>query len=377
MGSRTWIKVHCEKWLLGTLRDETPEVRSVWIDLLVLAGGGHYGDVGEVKLTSNGMGWTDKQISEILHIKPSLWRRAKQRFLESQRIEVSSKGAIRIINWSKYQSEYNRQKPYREAKGNSSTPKLKSLLENTLENRDKRIESKKLQPEVTTESYNLPPPPRDESNNDFKSQGGTLSPPSGKLPLPNLDRKLSTSSRKGKLWRVIAYLESNGGNPHNVNDICQATGFPDASVRMMLSYGKSHGLVVNASRGMWAIVSKNATTESPPEQVLSPLAEVPARPITGPEVAIASMPLGNSLEELKANWKQIIEQASEDNTAILRSANVRPVSIEGDTVILAFRYPLHKEHMEKAKNQKVASEIISNFLGRSCQVRCIVEKDLK
>jgi len=119
MTSRKWIKLHCEPWLSGTIREEQPDIRSVFVDLLALAGGGQYGDIGEVKL-SNGIGLTDKQIAEILHISKALWRRAKERFLQSERIEITPKGAIRIINWPKYQSEYQRQKPYRTPKSEES-----------------------------------------------------------------------------------------------------------------------------------------------------------------------------------------------------------------------------------------------------------------
>jgi len=119
MGSRTWIKVYCDKWLEGTLRGDSPDIRGMWIDLLVLAGGGRYGDSGEIKL-ANGIGFTDKQIAEILQIKISLWRRAKQRFIDTERIKISPKGAIRIVNWSKYQSEYRRQKQYRKPKSDDS-----------------------------------------------------------------------------------------------------------------------------------------------------------------------------------------------------------------------------------------------------------------
>jgi len=115
MPSRTWIKVYCDNWLSGTIREEQPDVRSVWIDLLTLAGSGQFGDIGEIKL-SNGVGLTDNQIAKILRISKALWRKSKQRFLLSQRIEITPKEAIRIINWSKYQSEYRRQKPYREHK---------------------------------------------------------------------------------------------------------------------------------------------------------------------------------------------------------------------------------------------------------------------
>ena len=112
MTSRTWFKIFSDKWLSGTIREEDPNVRSVWIDLLALAANGQYGDIGEIKV-SNGVGLTDNQIIQILNIRKSLWNKSKKRLIESQRIEISPRGAIKIINWNKYQSEYNRQKPYR------------------------------------------------------------------------------------------------------------------------------------------------------------------------------------------------------------------------------------------------------------------------
>ena len=129
MGNRTWIKVYCDNWIQGTLREETPDVRGIWADLLALAGTGQYGDTGEIKLT-NGVGYTDEQIAQILCIKKSSWRRAKLRLVETKRIKISPRGAIYITNWSKYQSEYRRQKSYRERKPETSTPELKIPLNN-------------------------------------------------------------------------------------------------------------------------------------------------------------------------------------------------------------------------------------------------------
>jgi DNA polymerase-3 subunit gamma/tau len=89
---------------------------------------------------------------------------------------------------------------------------------------------------------------------------------------------------------------------------------------------------------------------------------------------------GSEIEQLRLNWRQIIEQAPPDTKrtpaiAILRSAGIRPVTIEDDTVVLAFRYPLHKENMEKPENQQVAERIISNFLGHPYHVRCTYEPE--
>ena len=107
---------------------------------------------------------------------------------------------------------------------------------------------------------------------------------------------------------------------------------------------------------------------------------VPTPPV--PEVAttITPPPPGSELEQLRQNWRQVIEQAPEDTKrtpaiAILRSAGVKPVAFEDNTVVLAFRYPLHKEKIEEPENQRIAEKIISNFLGHPCHVRCIYEPE--
>ena len=251
MGSRTWIKIYCDKWLMGTLREDAPDVRGVWIDLLTLAGIGQYGDTGEIKLT-NGVGFTDGQIAEILHIPKSLWLKAKHRLLETERIEISPRGAIRIVKWSKYQSEYNRQKPYRQPKEDTSTPEPKSPFTNPLE-KEKEIESKKLQPEVTTESYNE----KLQSFSFSSSQGDN--PP--ETPLPRKDGQLRRdnaipSQRSGKeTWktRIAGYIQEHG--PSRPTDIAAGLGLPKQKyylVNLTLSQNKGKAFD-NPQRGIWTL----------------------------------------------------------------------------------------------------------------------------
>ena len=130
----------------------------------------------------------------------------------------------------------------------------------------------------------------------------------------------------------------------------------------------------------------------PPQPVkqVSPVKQPPVKPksasvpkVEPPKaegIPATSPELHNEIERLRLNWRQVIEQAPENvkrtpAIAILRSAGVKPVAIEDDTVVLAFRYPIHKEKMETAENQQVVKEIISNFLGHPCQVRCIYEPE--
>ncbi len=112
-------------------------------------------------------------------------------------------------------------------------------------------------------------------------------------------------------------------------------------------------------------------------------AEAEAEPTTTatpptPEAATTPAEPGSEIEQLRLHWKQVIEQAPEDTKrtpaiAILRSAGVKPMAIEDDTVVLAFRYSYHKEQIEKQENQQITGKIISSFLGRPCHVRCIHE----
>ena len=128
----------------------------------------------------------------------------------------------------------------------------------------------------------------------------------------------------------------------------------------------------------------------PPVKEVSPPKKQPAKPKAA-DIPKAEPPkaenipttppgLHSEIERLRLNWKQVIEQAPESfkrtpAIAILRSAGVKPVTIEDDTVVLAFRYPIHKEKMETAENQQVVTEIISNFLGHPCRVRCVHEPE--
>ena len=115
MGSRTWIKVYCDKWINGTLRDEPIEVRGIWIDLLALVGCNPNSDAGTLMLTKD-MGWSDNQIAKAMRVDIKSWLTAKNQLIRSDRISVDDDNVITIINWSKYQENYSRQARYRAKK---------------------------------------------------------------------------------------------------------------------------------------------------------------------------------------------------------------------------------------------------------------------
>ncbi len=126
-----------------------------------------------------------------------------------------------------------------------------------------------------------------------------------------------------------------------------------------------------------------AATDTPaPEPDAEPEAKPEPVGIPQPVAATTASPPepGSEMEILRQDWKKVIEQAPPDTRktpalAMLRSAGVTPVSVENDTVILAFRYPINKEQIEKVENLRIAEKIIGSFLGRPCHVTCVLENN--
>jgi len=116
-----------------------------------------------------------------------------------------------------------------------------------------------------------------------------------------------------------------------------------------------------------------------PAAASSPL---PPKPTASAAASLAGTPMEatSEIERLKINWKLIIKQAPADvqktpALAILRSAPVRPVSVDGNIVCLAFGSKIFKERIEMIENQRVTERVIGGFLGRSCQIKCILEEN--
>jgi len=143
-------------------------------------------------------------------------------------------------------------------------------------------------------------------------------------------------------------------------------------------------------------VKKAATPPAPPPPAQPPVAKAEtagapeppseAKPSGTPEpVASAttktpgvSVESGGEIERLIQNWRQLIKEAPDGigrtpAAALLRSA--KPRTIEGNTIVLSVKFPYHKEKLEEIENQKIAERIISNCLGRTCQVRCVYEPE--
>jgi DNA polymerase-3 subunit gamma/tau len=127
---------------------------------------------------------------------------------------------------------------------------------------------------------------------------------------------------------------------------------------------------------------KPAAASTPAQHVPPVEAKKPEPKIEPPASAVAEkvspLAAGSVSEKLRLEWRSVIEQAPADTKkspamAILRSAGVRPVAFENDTLTLSFRHSLFKEKLEEIENHKVVEKIISSFLGHACRVQCILE----
>ncbi len=83
-----------------------------------------------------------------------------------------------------------------------------------------------------------------------------------------------------------------------------------------------------------------------------------------------------ALKRLAGSWRQVLDGAPPhikrtNNFAFLRGS-CRPAAVEGDMIILEFRWPIHKENIEKPETRRMVEELMSGFLGASYRIRCVL-----
>lgn len=118
---RAWVKLFVTGWLHGSIRWQmTPEERGVWADLICMAGECSHGGI---IADNDGRPFPRQYIANHLNIPIELLEQTIQHCQAEGRIDSNQdgdEGAIKLTNWKTYQSEYERQQPYR--KGKSADP---------------------------------------------------------------------------------------------------------------------------------------------------------------------------------------------------------------------------------------------------------------
>jgi len=161
-----WFKIHGEKWFVGSTRWELSlDQRAVFVDLLARASIND--PPGQIDYYSL------EQLAQQFNVSLELLESTIKRCAEVKKIKYfPKKRKILIVNWKKYQSEYQRQKVYRKQDGHP--PKVtkmndKSCNKVTLrkegEGEEKRLEieeKENKEDKKIEESLSL-------NNNSFKS----------------------------------------------------------------------------------------------------------------------------------------------------------------------------------------------------------------
>lgn len=110
---RTWVKMFCYECLHGSLAFQLePAERCAFYELVYLAGlCGQEGLIAD----RDQRPYPHSYIAHEIHVSEELLERTLAKCLEEGRISENEHG-IYITNWKAYQSEYERQKPYRQQK---------------------------------------------------------------------------------------------------------------------------------------------------------------------------------------------------------------------------------------------------------------------
>jgi hypothetical protein len=127
----------------------SPEERWVWIGLLLLAGDSNCEGIIYLRKKEDGssLGYSLITLSELLNVTLDIFQKAIEKFIKYEKIRVNEDGVIYILNWKKYQSEYQRQKPYREGEKEAVIKVTKKIV--TKVTRQNKKENKKENKEIS------------------------------------------------------------------------------------------------------------------------------------------------------------------------------------------------------------------------------------
>lgn len=140
-----------------------------------------------------------------------------------------------------------------------------------------------------------------------------------------------------------------------------------------------------ASRTPATRTAAPAQQRSAPPRSQAAMPESKHVPVTPPENGIppaeqaapaqATEPAGDDdpvIALVHENWQHIIESMSANLPvqALLRSC--QPDHIDEGYVILACRWPFHKERLEIPRNRELVEQAIGAAIGQPCRIRCVV-----
>ena len=95
-----------------------------------------------------------------------------------------------------------------------------------------------------------------------------------------------------------------------------------------------------------------------------------------PEEALPATTPQPELERIRSQWAEFVDTlkgvGSGGNLDAFLRSSCEPVAVEGDTLVLAFYYPFHKERIEDPKYCRMVERKLSEKFGSPSKVRCVL-----
>jgi len=175
-----WFRIYGEKWFMGSTRWELSiEQRAIWVDILARASIND--PPGQIEFYSL------EQLAQQFNVSLELLGNTIKRCEEVKKIKHFPKERkILIIKWKKYQSEYERQKPYRkqdrcQSKVTKVTDNFSNKVTLRKEGEEKRSKIKKMEnredgkrKESLSPNKNSSNSPLPSNSNSFTEEGKTV-----------------------------------------------------------------------------------------------------------------------------------------------------------------------------------------------------------
>jgi DNA polymerase-3 subunit gamma/tau len=118
-----------------------------------------------------------------------------------------------------------------------------------------------------------------------------------------------------------------------------------------------------------SIIKPSPVIETQPSKVVEvPVAKVEDKP---KPVAKASRPFDEDL------WADILTEIKSKTPALYTAVRLASPSFEGDSLTLAFEFPLHQKKVNQAANKDILGQTIEKLTGNKVSIDCIVEKSAK
>lgn len=108
-----------------------------------------------------------------------------------------------------------------------------------------------------------------------------------------------------------------------------------------------------------------------------PKSEQRKQNVASTQEIVAELPLADqNIEYFQKRWSHVIQAlkgvgSTGNLDALLRSA-CDPIALEGDTIVLGFYYPFHKDKIEDPKYRHMVEEAVNRVFGASYKLRCIL-----